>query len=509
MKSKQDFDRFIRERIENFEAEGQPRGWDRLAHGLKEEEEVAGTAKADEKALEAVVFDKMNQLEVAYQPVSWTKLESLLNEEYRFVNKIIRYKSLELSIFLLLIALFVNYYPQTPSAKSVPLKTRPIAAETKEKNQSSPESIAANATTGNETAAPEESHPNQGLTADHANVSLGYVVGEAQQIAQEEEALTKSISAVPQAPSLPTTNNLAVSSISSVNNPSANKLSKEPPLVISTPKATILDQILWASLDPIPDLAISPSSFEEVAIAEVKPSPRERFFRFGMLGASDYNHVITPPTLIDGKSYSANRYALGYSGGLTFSWGTNRWEIETGLVYAAKKYLPLPLSEVEYSLEEGLSGEQLKTFEYEMIAIPLNVRYHFIPNGKWRFYAIGGVGLNTVLQADYFITDPVLPEPGPPPSFAPSVPRNDNNTKAGIDKKAFTKGFFQGGSFSENAYFTANFGMGLERFISHRTSLYVQPHYQRSLFYLKNGGLGPFNDQVHTMSLILGMRVKL
>ncbi|MEZ5040007.1 MAG: hypothetical protein R2828_08945 [Saprospiraceae bacterium] len=506
MKSKQEFDRFIRERMEDFEAEGQPKGWSRLAQGLEKEEEVAGTAKADEKVLEAVIFDKMTQLEVAYQPVSWTKLESLLNEEYRFVNKIIRYKSLELSIFLLLIALFVNYYPQTPNAKAVPLKTQAIAAETKEKTQSSTENIATHATTGNEATATKESQ----LNTDHANVALGYVVGEAQPIAaKEEKALAKSISAVPQAPVLPTTNKLAVSSIASENNSSANKLSKQPPLVISTPQTTILDQILWASIDPIPDLAISPSSYEEVAIAEVKPSPKERFFRFGMLGASDYNHVITPPTLIDGKSYSANRYALGYSGGLTFSWGTNRWEIETGLVYAAKKYLPLPLSEVEYSLEEGLSGEQLKTFEYEMIAIPLNVRYHFIPNGKWRFYAIGGVGLNTVLQADYFITDPVLPEPGPPPSFAPSVPRNDNNTKAGIDKKAFTKGFFQGGSFSENTYFTANFGMGLERFISHRTSLYAQPHYQRSLFYLKNGGLGPFNDQVHTMSLILGMRVKL
>ena len=106
MKSKNDFDDFIRARMENLETEGEPKGWDLMANRL--EEEGNGTAAADEKVMEAVIFEKMSQMETPFQPAHWAKLESQLNEEYRFVNKIIRYKSLELSILFLLIALFVN-----------------------------------------------------------------------------------------------------------------------------------------------------------------------------------------------------------------------------------------------------------------------------------------------------------------------------------------------------------------------------------------------------------------
>ncbi|NRB48578.1 MAG: hypothetical protein HRU41_12955 [Saprospiraceae bacterium] len=540
MKSKHDFDEFICGRMQDVEAEGQPKGWDLLADRLSKEER--GTAAADEKLMEAVVFEKMSQMEAPFEPAHWNKLETRLNEEYRFVNKIIRYKSLELSLFLLLIALFVNYYPQNTNLKDkkVPLGTPAIASDIEIKETTTSISNS----TGQDIATSESSKrasKTEGLQsgdtptlhiADHtsAKPSTGGQVAP-QDITAARPIAAASTSTLNEAASeldQPNTNTFSL--LASLQKPSLltqelNALlpQHQSPL---TPKSMIqrpisevnldedkagLDLNLWAALTPVPGLDISPYTDDLNAIAEITPSPRERFVRFGVQASSDFNRVITPPTFVNGKRHELDRYALGYSGGITFSWGNKKWEMESGLIYSSKKYLPLPLSEIDYSLTNGISGEQLKSFEYDMVSIPLNFRHHFIPNGKWRFYYTAGVSMHTVMQADYFVKSPTRPQPvGPPSNFGAPIPPNNNDTKAGVEKSAFTKGLLQGGGFEQNTFFTANLGIGLERYISHRTSLFAQPQYQHTVLYLvENGGVGPFQDKINTMRLIFGMRVKL
>ncbi len=542
MKSKHDFDEFIRGRMHDVEAEGQPNGWDLLADRLSKEE--GGTAAADEKLMEAVVFEKMSQMEAPFEPAHWNKLETRLNEEYRFVNKIIRYKSLELSLFLLLIALFVNYYPENTNLndKKVPLGTPAIASDIEIKETTTSISN----TTGQDIATSESSKrasKTEGNQAgDTPTVKPAADIAAANTAGADEPAPKASINE-PSATeaSIPSASNESVTEIdeqvhntfsllAALQKPSLlrqelevvlpeNRSPLDPASIIYSPISKVdlkkdkvgLDLGLWAALTPVPGLAIAPYSDDLKAIAEITPSPRERFIRFGVQGSSDYNRIITPPTYIDGQKHALDRYALGYSGGITFSWGNKKWEMESGLIYSAKKYLPLDLSEIDYSLTEGLSGERLKSFEYDMISIPLNFRHHFIPNGKWRFYYTAGVSMHTVMQADYFFTSPTRPQPvGPPNNFGAPIPPNNNNTKAGVEKSAFTKGLLQGGAFEQNTFFTANLGIGLERYISHRTSLFAQPQYQHTVLYLiEDGGVGPFQDKINTMRLIFGMRVKL
>lgn len=532
MKSKNDFDDFIRARMENLETEGEPQGWNLMANRL--EEEGNGTAAADEKVMEAVIFEKMSQMEAPFQPAHWAKLESQLNEEYRFVNKIIRYKSLELSILFLLIALFVNYYPQTssnPNHQEIPLRTQAIAAdiENKEtttskatdiegkntgrengKRASKTESLASPTATQHSNTTDKQTKKAvasaQAVTTAHPQVNAnqtGQVIT-SEAIPSKTQLLDQLLN-----------DHLSGRTISSRQGSYLSQsLGKDSKAQIKSAVGfdAASTEAFLASLNLIPDLDISPNyAADQQLIDQVKPAPKERVIRFGVQASSDYNRIITPPTYLAGKKRSLDRYALGYSGGLTFSWGNKKWEVESGLIYSAKKYLPFNLSEIDYSLTEGLSGEGLKSFEYDMVAIPLNIRRQFITDGKWRFYANVGVSLNTVMQADYFFTSPTQPRPvGPPNSFAPPIPPNNNGTKAGVDKRAFTKGVFQGGSISQNSFFTANIGIGLERYISHRTSLYAQPQYQHSFLNLvEDGGIGPFQDKINTMRLIFGMRVKL
>lgn len=543
MKSKHDFDEFIRGRMQDVEAEGQPEGWDLLADRLSKEE--GGTAAADEKLMEAVVFEKMSQMEAPFEPAHWNKLETRLNEEYRFVNKIIRYKSLELSLFLLLIALFVNYYPESTNLKNkkVPLGTPAIASDIEIKETtasisnttgtdiaSSESSKRASKTEGNQAGDLPAISPTAGISGERPALVATASKASAPDlpIAQESSSLSandETVAAINESSEQRTFSLLAALQKPSLLQQELevvlpeNRSALDPSSMINSPISGMdlindnagLDLNLWAALTPVPGLAIAPYADDLEAIAEITPSPRERFIRFGVQGSSDYNRIITPPTYIDGQKHALDRYALGYSGGITFSWGNKKWEMESGLIYSAKKYLPLDLSEIDYSLTEGLSGERLKSFEYDMISIPLNFRHHFIPNGKWRFYYTAGVSMHTVMQADYFFTSPERPQPvGPPNNFGAPIPPNNNNTKAGVEKSAFTKGLLQGGAFEQNTFFTANLGIGLERYISHRTSLFAQPQYQHTVLYLiEDGGVGPFQDKINTMRLIFGMRVKL
>lgn len=543
MKSKHDFDEFIRGRMQDVEAEGQPESWDLLADRLSKEE--GGTAAADEKLMEAVVFEKMSQMEAPFEPAHWNKLETRLNEEYRFVNKIIRYKSLELSLFLLLIALFVNYYPESTNLKNkkVPLGTPAIASDIEIKETtasisnttgtdiaSSESSKRASKTEGNQAGDLPAISPTAGISGERPALVATASKASAPDlpIAQESSSLSpndETVAAINESSEQRTFSLLAALQKPSLLQQELevvlpeNRSALDPSSMINSPISSMdlindnagLDLNLWAALTPVPGLAIAPHADDLEAIAEITPSPRERFIRFGVQGSSDYNRIITPPTYIDGQKHALDRYALGYSGGITFSWGNKKWEMESGLIYSAKKYLPLDLSEIDYSLTEGLSGERLKSFEYDMISIPLNFRHHFIPNGKWRFYYTAGVSMHTVMQADYFFTSPERPQPvGPPNNFGAPIPPNNNNTKAGVEKSAFTKGLLQGGAFEQNTFFTANLGIGLERYISHRTSLFAQPQYQHTVLYLiEDGGVGPFQDKINTMRLIFGMRVKL
>lgn len=544
MKSKNDFDEFIRGRMHDVGTEGQPKGWDLLADRLSEEE--GGTAAADEKLMEAVVFEKMSEMEAPFQPAHWNKLESRLNEEYRFVNKIIRYKSLELSIFLLLIALFLNYYPENNTNlkdKKVPLGTPAIASdiEIKETTTSISNTTEQNIATSESSKRASKTEGLQSGDTPTDNIAVKSSVDrispvpvaptKVEAIAQAtDEQQTDSSQEIETATKEEIFTQQATSLLSALQKPSLlqqelnavlpdHKSALDKSSIISSPisevnlaeKVTGLDLGLLASLTPVPGLMIAPSNDDLGVIAEITPSPTERFIRFGVQGSSDYNRIITPPTIIDGEQHEWDRYALGYSGGITFSWGNKKWEMESGLIYSAKRYLPLPLSEIAYSVTNGLTGEKLKSFEYDMISIPLNFRHHFIPNGKWRFYYTAGVSLHTVMQADYFFTAPARPQPtGPPTNFGPPIPPNNNNTKAGVAESAFTKGLLQGGAFEQNSFFTANLGIGLERYISHRTSLFAQPQYQHTVLYLvENGGIGPLQDKINTMRLIFGMRVKL
>jgi hypothetical protein len=243
-------------------------------------------------------------------------------------------------------------------------------------------------------------------------------------------------------------------------------------------------------------------------ILDFQPPKRKTFFRVGMFGGADYNRVITPadPTL---GLERLSRYTAGYSGGVTFGVEFGRWETETGLIYTAKQYQALPILFFHGSFKDGYVGRGVKDIEINGINIPLNLRYNFLRNEKWRMYVLGGASIQVAVQANYYTANQegfrsasFAPAPAPTSSGG----RNYNSFKTLADD--LPGGWFEGGSFEENGYLTGNVGLGIERYFSGQLSVFMQPTYQHAFNYFLHG-LGPTEDEINTFSLYTGIRLRL
>ena len=72
-----------------------------------------------------------------------------------------------------------------------------------------------------------------------------------------------------------------------------------------------------------------------------------------------------------------------------------------------------------------------------------------------------------------------------------------------ISDKIYSLGWFEGGSFIENRYLTVNFGLGFERKVSSRYSIFGQANYAQ---FIDSKGLGPNNDRFNNVELSTGVR---
>ena len=230
-------------------------------------------------------------------------------------------------------------------------------------------------------------------------------------------------------------------------------------------------------------------------------------FNVSIFGTLDYNRIITP-SFKRLRMEGFDRYEAGYGGGLLFGMRWKKWELQTGAYYSAKHINPEPVKHVEGSFRDAYLGESLKEYHFNTINIPLNFNYELFNRNDWRIYATAGASMSFVFQAKY---DVVLVKGksanGYGLSSAGSV-LTPSTHRTALDQVKFPEGLFDGGSFSENTYFSANIGFGVERSLMNRWSIFAQPTYHQGFIYL-NEGLGPFNDKINTMSFFTGVRVQI
>ncbi len=460
-------DHIIRQKLESVDPAPDPGHWDLFEQLLDATE--AGPAQAD-ASLDEVVHDKLFRYRAPYQAEHWTLLMARMRAEVLIVREIIFRKSIEASLVALFLLLFLRLGPDSdmPYRMSVPVAALPPADQEVVLETISPSPPAA-------------------------------PIAEAAAAADARAVVTEPPAAPPR--DLRTAPFLSAKTAAAVSNSSSRPLDLDSPLGTALPPD--LDQLMQETVTTLPTTsASSVSPATPAALLLESPDAgkyKKTFLNIGMFGSGDYNRVITPPDNVVSNEM-VDRYALGYGGGVSLGLEWKRWEVGTGLIYAARQYQPPPVTFIRGIFSQGYTAETLSNIQLNVLQIPINTRFNFLQKDKWRFYAQTGASLQVVFEANYFVDYP---------SFLP-LPSTVNRTPA--SKSAIINnqpgGWFEGGAFSENSYISANFGLGLERYFTERWSMFLQPTYQHAFGYFSEG-LGPTEDHIHTMSILTGIRVRL
>ncbi|NBC08234.1 MAG: hypothetical protein GVY26_13655 [Bacteroidetes bacterium] len=488
-------DRIIRERLEGLHPPYDPTHWEQLEEqldgGALEDEVPAGRPELGHKELDAALFEKMHRYEAPYQGTHWAQMEQKLQRVFEWPALVLRYKALEVALTLLLFLGLWQHLPTTPGLTDIQAFRIPMLPAQQQ---------AEGAANDDNRAGQAAGQPSADRTAP-----------------ETETATTSSSTAIAGRPA----SKLSTGDGSPVTLPflpartpnlkaSRGRLSSLPDglSLAGLPEQATTQAAMVAPIDRLEPSALSYDRkwLNGVQAARAK---RATVLRLGMFGNGEYNHILVPASEDQRLSESFERAAWGYGGGLSLSVDFGRVELGTGLVYAARRY-PVGIVYLEGSVAEGFEGDELRTTELNIVNLPIHLRYDMVQRGKWRGYILGGAAVQVAFQTSYFTAD------APPQyNFRPAMPIPTDGGSDGAEKaidriRQNGVGWFEGGSFKDNAYLTANFGFGVERFISDRWSLFAQPVYQHSFHYFKNiDGLGPNKDRINSLSVLFGTRVRL
>lgn len=492
------FDEHIRQQMEHLQPDFDPSNWETFEERL-DAAPPSSTVFSDSD-LDQLVFDKLHRYEAPYRPEHWDRMKALLHERFTWPQYLLRYKSVELALFLLLFLSFWQYLPRTFAPQDGQRAYQATAAvdelPTIDFNETALTSPPKPSVAEEATDASSEMRPATPPTATvPANSSQGTIPKTL------KKDYTAPIRPLPTLGFLPLQPSQAQQTLGHAAEQLANLL-KPLPEGPSTPDAMAL-------LDPMPNQApkLLPTAvrgLDETKLFQTKKRPT---LVVGMFATAEYNRILISVQEEKRKAAAIERAAYGYGGGLSLNLDFGRLELQTGLIYAARHY-PVDVTYVRGSLLRGLWGDKLETTELNMLNLPLHLRYDVVQRGKWRLYVLGGGAVQVAFQSSYYTADAPefhfspIPQDPDNPSPTPNVNVTEINRGAGW--------FEEGGRFRENAYLSANVGFGAERFLTERWSLFAQPVYQHAFYHFSGDkGLGPNNDRINSMTLLLGTRVRM
>lgn len=251
----------------------------------------------------------------------------------------------------------------------------------------------------------------------------------------------------------------------------------------------LLDQ---SAIDP---LAIHRSFYIPLNRSSRRDPIKEQYISLAF--APTVNIVNSPFDYIN-KTEPYSTDALGGEIGFNYGVRRNNLEIETGLNYGRKSYEPKQVDEVTGSFFTSFSRLRLKQITYDVMSIPMNIKYHFKNGDGWGLYFLTGTSINGIANSDYLVE-----------ANGSKISIYDvqtNYRESNTAKKQYNPGILEGGNILDNLYFTLDLSFGVERSLNANTSFYLAPTLRQ---HLGLAGVGPNNDKVNSLGINLGIKRRL
>ncbi len=237
---------------------------------------------------------------------------------------------------------------------------------------------------------------------------------------------------------------------------------------------------------------IAPAFLPLAYFFEKKP---KRQLQVGVFLAPESNLIRTPSS--EYGEPDIVQLVNGYACGLTFGQKKGRFGYETGLIYQAKNF-SRPVEIIAGSVEAGFAKQLTSKQEYEIMGIPVRATAKIARVKHLSVSARAGFSANAVVQKNDIRQNVKIQNAAVPGS--PVI--------AALFRKSKTeqRGLFEGGSLRENGFLTADAGFRFERPVGGRTSVYFEPVVQ---YTLKKEGIGARKDKLTTFSWQIGMTATL
>ncbi|MCB0642813.1 MAG: hypothetical protein KDC44_14290, partial [Phaeodactylibacter sp.] len=439
-------------------------------------------------------------------PTHWALMKERLEAVFALRVYILRSKIFEATLLLLALVALLQVLPggmEWPSNQLEP-SDRPIAAiDRADLNIVSVEESQATGAQPITSPAPKASNPQAEAdvaTADKTVATAGNM--------SESGAKSSAVTSANEA----TGNFFGQASINVLPTLSATVASLQTPKLTLHAKSSFIKSTGLQAVQVLPTATVglvesTAATSLDIATKPVKALVKKGL-RVGIIGSFDYNTIHSPfDEVFNIGPRTTDSIGMGY--GLAFGYRINRWEIEMGALYSTKNYRPLvPVQ--QYGTFDYLVVEEFEGIHLEELEVPLNVRFNLNPKGlRWHMYAVGGLTTNLVLKPIYQIRQAELLSKELAAAPAPSKAEREEEVqeRSLLNDKKFVQGLLEGGALRDNIYFSYNFGLGLERNIDERWSLFVEPTFINQLRI--SSGVGPNNDRFSKFALRFGTKVQV
>jgi hypothetical protein len=522
--NKPSFDEVISGKLGCFEVPIAAGDWS-LMEKMIEADETAEVLE-NEAVVDNLLTEKLENFQVAYQPHHWQMMANRLEEEFFVRYHILRCKAAEAALVMLMLLTIARFFPvlnEFPPAQIVPSNnanwpTVPAAPVPSQNAASSGEVPIAQAQAENGAKLRSANGP---MATVRASRALPRNAAEAEYgKSAARNAAELNLVCLPSSGFLQPTSDLLPKNLFEAI--TAKRFIRGS---LTTPGMDNRNSLLYAALD---------ATAEKQRYAWEVPQLPQSFFlekswtlRMSAFTNTDVAMVLTPPTkfsLYDTlitEGYDTT-LASGYGGGIAVHFKKKRWEIQTGVTYSFKRYVPnspaIFAETVNYLIKQEES--EFKGVQLNILQVPLHLNYHFKDQGKWRIYGSFGASGHLVTTSTNQAKELAAPTTATfallPPVAATSskivqtkggdIVEQQPEISASQPVKQFPNGFFEGGHIRNNFYLTANIGLGLERYVSSRWSVFLQPNYQHQ--FLTND-IGANGERFYNFSIQFGTKVGL
>ena len=183
--------------------------------------------------------------------------------------------------------------------------------------------------------------------------------------------------------------------------------------------------------------------------------------------------------------------SVGYGAGLSFDieFGS-KFGLKTALIASSKRYSLSENYEVASNSNDNIVYSVASTVRTHLVVIevPLDVQFTFFRSDKWKIYATAGVKGNLISSRTY--------------SGNEKTSLNGLTLTKDIQNNQFNRGLMEGGSLNQNVFLSVGGGIGLERQLGDRVSIYLHPVYRHALTAVDG-------IRIHSFNFNIGIRTSL